>query len=567
MDETKGSYVGNHSDDESQTQEGLKYRDDYSDDKSSVDIRVHRYNHGLKYRDDYSDDESSVDIRVHRYNHRVVPIFQEPIPIPDLIFPDNIIDIAIEIAKRHGKYDEEGDEEGKMGDFSHDGKHNLTRVVDVSGFQILFRVVREQDNGPLRLASQPHSNVANIESSTETVEAKALESHAHTLTEINAAIRLGCRVDVPKRYHHKASSGPSRPPYIAMSCYPYSSAHAFQESGRASDGWHTTLLQSLAYHTAALLQLRYSALGSFMPGPGRFEDSRTAVVPGFYRSSNGQICQRRLVHTLTQSPKAEDYLIEEGLWEHPSPTSNVKKGAEWVAKTALRCLPWKSGSLIDDDTKGPFTLCHPDLDLRHLIVNDEGVVKGMVDWDCTQTVPIFVACGRLPKWLASESGDLVLTRQDKKIYPLLPNKEKRLVDLRSFYYSCLAEIIAAYQRFTVPKMRKLDQEGADDSNFELIAARPEEEILQDLHDCYIHNWVWQMSQTISGRHRLCTRIIQDMLPLEMAGGGLLETVEDVLANLGNNGRSAKLAASEVKELRQQVEDRVNGFCSNKKKDE
>lgn len=50
----------------------------------------------------------------------------------------------------------------------------------------------------------------------------------------------------------------------------------------------------------------------------------------------------------------------------------------------------------------PFVLAHPDLQLRHVIVSDEGEVRGIVGWDGARSVPRSLGNEALPRWLVRD---------------------------------------------------------------------------------------------------------------------------------------------------------------------
>jgi hypothetical protein len=44
-------------------------------------------------------------------------------------------------------------------------------------------------------------------------------------------------------------------------------------------------------------------------------------------------------------------------------------------------------ALASEFTKGPFPLQHPDLNQQNIILDDNGNVKGILDWEGTKVVP------------------------------------------------------------------------------------------------------------------------------------------------------------------------------------
>ena len=50
----------------------------------------------------------------------------------------------------------------------------------------------------------------------------------------------------------------------------------------------------------------------------------------------------------------------------------------------------------------PFVLAHPDLDKQNILVNDDGSLAGIIDWDWIAAVPRCVGCQSLPKFLTQD---------------------------------------------------------------------------------------------------------------------------------------------------------------------
>lgn len=53
-------------------------------------------------------------------------------------------------------------------------------------------------------------------------------------------------------------------------------------------------------------------------------------------------------------------------------------------------------------TGSGFVLALPDLDSQNIMVDEEGTVTGIVDWDLCHTVPSFVGYARYPGWITRD---------------------------------------------------------------------------------------------------------------------------------------------------------------------
>ncbi|KAK4454080.1 kinase-like domain-containing protein [Podospora aff. communis PSN243] len=91
---------------------------------------------------------------------------------------------------------------------------------------------------------------------------------------------------------------------------------------------------------------------------------------------------------------AEEYLQEHYAVteEHNGPW---KVAAAIVTKAASRRLPFK------DPSQG-FVLSIPDFDSQNIMVDDQGNVTGIIDWDLVQTLPRCVGYSRYPGWITRD---------------------------------------------------------------------------------------------------------------------------------------------------------------------
>ena len=296
--------------------------------------------------------------------------------------------------------------------------------------------------------------------------------------------------------------------------------------------WRLAFLGQLAGCMAATLELRYPSMGSLVPGTDDQPGQSTEIIPGFYCSDTGELRQRGSVYTAESFESPEAYLRKERSWEMPSPHSSVQRGAEMIASKALKLIPWNSGFLVEDayglseaGADKPFTICHRDLDLHNIILTKEGALKGVVGWGCTETVPMFVACGRYPTWLKQEVEDCFYG------WPLTYNEDewssqqKEKIEYQRQYSYALATAIAGfrYHRLLAAGLPGHRENGTP---ADISAHKTYQELYSDamysVRCAHVHSWVWEMAQTNTGRYLICTKIIKDCFPLE--------AVDEVLAS-------------------------------------
>lgn len=85
-----------------------------------------------------------------------------------------------------------------------------------------------------------------------------------------------------------------------------------------------------------------------------------------------------------------------------------------------------------------FVLAHPDFDLQNMLVDDEGTLCGILDWDGVAAVPISVGCLKYPSWLVRD-WDPVNYNWNTKAHKLksysgrLENTPDELVAYRAMY--------------------------------------------------------------------------------------------------------------------------------------
>ena len=87
----------------------------------------------------------------------------------------------------------------------------------------------------------------------------------------------------------------------------------------------------------------------------------------------------------------------QSLYNRPNPDDMFSKGALKLLKTFLSWAPY-----VDDDGRGQFVLSHPNLDMRNIIVSEDGSLQGIIGWDGVGTVPHAIGNEAYPKWLTRD---------------------------------------------------------------------------------------------------------------------------------------------------------------------
>ncbi|KAL9132085.1 MAG: hypothetical protein Q9217_000121 [Psora testacea] len=90
------------------------------------------------------------------------------------------------------------------------------------------------------------------------------------------------------------------------------------------------------------------------------------------------------------------------------------------------------------DRNGKFTLGHPDLNYQNIFVDDDGNIKGLIDWDGMHTLPRALGFARYPSWITRDWDPV------KYGYGLPDSREEdspeQLISYRREYATALANL-------------------------------------------------------------------------------------------------------------------------------
>ncbi|KAL6409801.1 hypothetical protein AUP68_06198 [Ilyonectria robusta] len=90
---------------------------------------------------------------------------------------------------------------------------------------------------------------------------------------------------------------------------------------------------------------------------------------------------------------------------HENPIASSDKNV-WD-KAEAKVMEVIMGLLPTLDSPPGFVLCPPYFDSQNVLVNDEGTVTGLVDWDLAQTMPRFMGYARYPGWITRDWDPLM----------------------------------------------------------------------------------------------------------------------------------------------------------------
>lgn len=165
------------------------------------------------------------------------------------------------------------------------------------------------------------------------------------------------------------------------------------------EAFRTRTLETLATSMAQLTQFTYNRSGSLSfdakgnfreLGPARVYDAAT-MHNNLYNDKTSNDLPFRDVGPFLD---LRDYLRH--MVDRHRPSSE-RFGIGLYRMLAL-FIEW----LPEDYVKAPFVLIHPDFDLQNVLVEEDGTVCGLIDWDGVAAEPRYLGCESYPKWLTHD---------------------------------------------------------------------------------------------------------------------------------------------------------------------
>lgn len=257
------------------------------------------------------------------------------------------------------------------------GAYNLVHVVELADVTLVVRV--------------PATGWGSGMTATA---AQALESQAATMR----LIRKTTTVPVPEIYDlDTTANNEIGAPYICMSFLPGRRVSDvwFADSGTLSrEELRLRILANLSKTMAGFSCLGFDKLGSVM------EDKAGVTFIGpVYTSHDNEDGSFRIE---ASGPYAS---TREYLETHSALGSKINsalaRAKEKVMASLLRLSP-----LMKDSQDG-FVLCPPDFDSQNILVDEEGRITGIIDWDLAHTMPRRLGYARYPGWITRDWDPLM----------------------------------------------------------------------------------------------------------------------------------------------------------------
>ncbi|EHK99663.1 putative Altered inheritance of mitochondria protein 9, mitochondrial [Glarea lozoyensis 74030] len=185
-------------------------------------------------------------------------------------------------------------------------------------------------------------------------------------------------------------------PYMVMSFLPGQSLGHMWTDASGPTYLETRRLRSLdtvAEAMSQLASLKFDKIGILLPKHVHDPESFEIGPCGFFEASDessqpNSSPQRRETGPFKSS---RDYM-----WaSYGASETDFMSGSFNYEKTLKQLISYLPQDTLDET----FVLTHPCLDLENILVDEEGNLTGMIDWDNVHTVPEFLGYARLPSWI------------------------------------------------------------------------------------------------------------------------------------------------------------------------
>ncbi|KAL2756518.1 hypothetical protein ACRALDRAFT_2026580 [Sodiomyces alcalophilus JCM 7366] len=222
--------------------------------------------------------------------------------------------------------------------------------------------------------------------------ARALESKVTTLR----LLATKTSVPVPKVIAFNTTyNNDIKAPYLYISFVPGKSVSKawFKTTGPTSlEERRLRILKTLSGCIAQLSRFRFQKIGSLHS----MEDGSLVIGPcyDYHKNNDGTL------RVVASGPfdTAASYLKE-----HRAKANTKSVWGISASKLTNAMIPYLPAY---DSTEG-FVLCPPDFDSQNIMVDDEGNITGIIDWDHVQTLPQCVGYSIYPSWITRDWNPLM----------------------------------------------------------------------------------------------------------------------------------------------------------------
>ncbi|KAI0378221.1 kinase-like domain-containing protein [Hypomontagnella monticulosa] len=221
--------------------------------------------------------------------------------------------------------------------------------------------------------------------------ARALESQVATMRLITKKTTI----PVPQVYHYDTSdNNPIGAPYICMSFVPGTTVSRvwFKDPDTTSrEELRLKILKSVARVMGQFSCFTFDKIGSIVD-----DETTTPLAPCYDWQENFD----GSIQVVSSGPfdTASDFVQA-----HFKPSSEE---SEWDKAESIMLQSMMPSSAINESSGG-FVLLPPDFDSQNVMVDEQGNVTGLIDWDLVQTMPRSMGYARYPSWITRDWDPLM----------------------------------------------------------------------------------------------------------------------------------------------------------------
>ncbi|UNI22120.1 hypothetical protein JDV02_008040 [Purpureocillium takamizusanense] len=252
------------------------------------------------------------------------------------------------------------------------GSYNIVHIIQLDGVRLVIRVPATGWGSGMTITA-----------------ARALQSQVATIR----LIRRSTTIPVPEVYGlDTTSNNEIGAPYLCMSFMPGKTVSKTWFDGFSTiprEELRLRILTSLSQTMAQFSRLAFAKMGSVMED----EAGSTFIGPSYdwYEDDDGSLQVKASGPFDSASAYLKHHVVlssKGGVWDE----AEAK-----VMHSVLPCLVSRNG----------FVLCPPDFDSQNVMVDEQGNVTGLIDWDLTQTMPRFLGYARYPSWITRDWDPLM----------------------------------------------------------------------------------------------------------------------------------------------------------------
>ena len=304
------------------------------------------------------------------------------------------------------------------------GSYNLVHIIEFDdGYRLVVRI--------------PATGWADR--FTESAK-RSLISQAVTMRLVNEETAI----PVPEVYAcDPSTSNLIGAPYIAISFVSGRSVSStwFDDTGPVPlEERRLNTLDTLARAMSQLQKFQFPMIGSLESEDG-IPESRTKIGP-CYRWDEGIFGDENYgmnlqVDEFGPFQTSKSYLRHHARhYSNPTKKSQLATGSRALLDLIISALP--SSTERASSNRETFVLSLPDFDSQNVMVDDQGNLTGLIDWDNVQTVPGFLGYASFPGWITRDWDPIIYS------YPINKDRENSPEELKRYrqrYNSKMQELL------------------------------------------------------------------------------------------------------------------------------